>query len=97
VNATVFRHVVRQHRLRLLVVVVALTAWGMLMPIVYATFGVQMQDIARQFPALQQFTRFGGGDMFTLTGSIAVGYIHPITIALLAVFAIAFPLSGVVR
>ena len=94
-NATVFRHVVRQQRLRLLVVVVALTAWGMLMPIVYATFGVQMQDIVRQFPALQQFMRFGGGDMFTLSGSIAVGYIHPITIALLAVFAIAFPLSGV--
>jgi len=95
VSATVFRHVVRQHRLSLLVVVVALTGWGMLMPIIYATFGVQMQDIVREFPALQQFMRFGGGDMFTLSGSIALGYIHPIAIALLAVFAIAFPLSGV--
>ena len=94
-SATVFRHVVRQHRLSLLVVVVALTGWGMLMPIIYATFGVQMQDIVREFPALQQFMRFGGGDMFTLSGSIALGYIHPIAIALLAVFAIAFPLSGV--
>jgi beta-exotoxin I transport system permease protein len=94
-NATVFRHVVRQQRLRLLVVVAALTFWGTLMPLVYATFGVQMQDIVSQFPALQQFMRFGGGDMFTLSGSIAVGYIHPIAIALLAVFAIAFPLSGV--
>ena len=94
-NAAVFRHVVRQHRLRLLVVVAALTGWGMLMPIIYANFGVQMQDIVRQFPALQQFMRFGGGDMFTLPGSIAVGYIHPIAIALLAIFAIAFPLSGV--
>jgi ABC-2 type transport system permease protein len=95
VSAIVLRHVLRQQRLRLLVVVAALTAWGTLMPIVYATFGVQMQDIVRQFPALQQFMRFGGGDMFTLSGSIAVGYIHPIAIALLAVFAIAFPLSGV--
>lgn len=94
-SMTVFRHVLRQHRLRLLVVVAALTGWGMLMPIIYATFGVQMQDIVREFPALQQFMRFGGGDMFTLSGSIALGYIHPIAIALLAVFAISFPLSGV--
>lgn len=94
-SATVFRHVVRQRRLTLFVVVAALTGWGMLMPIIYATFGVQMQDIVREFPALQQFMRFGGGDMFTLSGSIALGYIHPIAIALLAVFAIAFPLSGV--
>lgn len=94
-NAAVFRHVLRQHRARLLIVVAALTGWGMLMPIVYATFGVQLQDIVRQFPAMQQFMRFGGGDMFTLTGSIALGYIHPISIALLAVFAIALPLSSV--
>lgn len=94
-SATVFGHVLRQHRLRLIVVVAALTFWGMLMPIIYATFGVQMQDIVREFPALQQFMRFGGGDMFTLSGSIALGYIHPIAIALLSVFAIAFPLSGV--
>jgi len=94
-NASILRHVLRQNRLRLLTVVAALTAWGMLMPIVYATFGVQLRDLVEQFPAMQQFMRFGGGDMFTLPGSIAVGYIHPIAIALLAVFAIAFPLSGV--
>jgi ABC-2 type transport system permease protein len=94
-NAAVFRHVVRQHRLRLIVVVAALTGWGMLMPIVYSAFGVQMREIIEQFPAMQQFTRFGGGDLFTLSGSIAVGYIHPIAIALLAVFAIVFPLSAV--
>lgn len=94
-SATVFRHVLRQQRLRLLVVVAALTGWGTLMPIVYATFGVQLQDLIRSFPQMQQFMHFGGGDMFTLSGSIAVGYIHPIAIALLAVFAIAFPLSGV--
>jgi ABC-2 type transport system permease protein len=94
-NATVFRHVLRQNRLRLLTVVAALTGWGMLMPVIYATFGVTLRDLVEQFPALQQFMRFGGGDMFTLSGSIAVGYIHPIAIALLAVFAIAFPLSGV--
>ena len=94
-NRVVFRHVLRQNLLRLVVVAAALTGWGTLMPIVYATFGVQMREIVEKFPALKQFTNFGGGDMFTLSGSIAVGYIHPIAIALLAVFAIVLPLSGV--
>jgi ABC-2 type transport system permease protein len=95
VSIAVFRHVVRQYRLRLIVIVAALTGWGMLMPVVYATFGVQMQQIVAQFPAMGQFTSFGGGDLFTLSGSIAIGYIHPIAIALLAVFAIVLPLSAI--
>ena len=94
-NSALLRHVLRQQRLRLLVVVVGLTIWGTLMPVIYATFGVTLRDIIEQFPMLEQFMQFGGGSMFTLPGSIALGYIHPIAIALLAVFAIAFPLSGV--
>jgi ABC-2 type transport system permease protein len=95
VNRTVFRHILRQNALRGAIVVAALTGWGMLMPLVYSAFGVTLKDIVQQFPMLQQFMHFGGGDIFTLTGSIALGYIHPIAIALLAVFAIAFPLSAV--
>jgi ABC-2 type transport system permease protein len=94
-NAAVFRHVLSQNRLRLLAIVAGLTVWGTLMPIVYATFGVTLRDIIVQFPMLEQFMQFGGGNMFTLAGSVGLGYIHPIAIALLAVFAIAFPLSGV--
>ncbi|MDP8904497.1 MAG: ABC transporter permease [Chloroflexota bacterium] len=94
-NLALFVHHLRQSRLRLLAVVAGLTVWGALMPIIYATFGVTLRDIGRQFPALEQMMRFGGGNVFTLPGSIALGYIHPIAIALLAVFAIAFPLSAV--
>ena len=94
-NATVFRQVLRQQRLRLLVVVVALTAWGTLMPIVYSSIGPQMASIIKQFPAFEQMAHFGGGDLFSLPGTISLGFIHPIAIALLAVFAIALPLSGV--
>jgi ABC-2 type transport system permease protein len=95
VNSTVFRHVLRQQRARLVAVVAALIGWGMLMPVVYTAFGLQAQAILQQFPALQQFMSFGGGDLFTLSGTVAFGYIHPIAIALLAVFAILLPLSGV--
>ena len=94
-NLSVFRHALRQNRGRLFAIVIGLAIWGTLMPIIYATFGVTLRDIITQFPMLEQFMQFGGGNIFTLPGSIALGYIHPIAIALLAVFAIAFPLSAV--
>ena len=36
-NLAVFRHTVRQHWVRLVAVLIGLTVWGMLMPIIYAT------------------------------------------------------------
>lgn len=94
-NLAVFRHTVRQNRARLPVIAAALLGWGMLMPVVYATFGVTMRDLIEQFPLIEQFANFGGGDVFTLPGSIAIGFIHPIAIALLSVFAIALPLGSI--
>jgi ABC-2 type transport system permease protein len=94
-SIAVFRHALRQNRLRLLAVTAALAVWGAVMPLIYSTFGVELQAIIRQFPMMEQFSRFGGGDMFSLTGTVAIGFIHPIAIALLGVFAIAFPLSAV--
>jgi ABC-type transport system involved in multi-copper enzyme maturation permease subunit len=43
----------------------------------------------------EQFARFGGGDVFTLAGSIALGFIHPIAIILTSVFAVGFSASAV--
>ena len=43
----------------------------------------------------QQFARFGGGDVFSLSGSIALGFIHPIAIILTSVFAVGFSASAV--
>ena len=94
-NSAVFRHALRQNRLRLLVVIAALVGWGALMPVIYAAFGAEMAEIIRQFPMMEQFTRFGGGNMFSLPGSIGLGFIHPIAIALLAVFAIVYPVMAV--
>ena len=94
-NAAVLRHAIRQNRVRLLVVCAALVAWGMLMPVIYSAFGVEMRSIIEQFPVIEQFTRFGGGNMFTLPGSVALGFIHPIAIALLSVFAVGYAVSAV--
>jgi ABC-type transport system involved in multi-copper enzyme maturation permease subunit len=42
-----------------------------------------------------EFARFGGGDVFSLAGSIALGFIHPIAIILTSVFAVGFAASAV--
>jgi ABC-2 type transport system permease protein len=94
-NLTVLRHAFRQNRARIVAVCLALIVWGTLMPIIYSAFGVEMRQIIEQFPMMEQFTRFGGGNMFTLPGSVALGFIHPIAIALLAVFAIGYTVNAV--
>ena len=43
----------------------------------------------------QEFARFGGGDVFSLAGSIALGFIHPIAIILTSVFAVGFSASAI--
>src|SRR5204863_250581 len=43
----------------------------------------------------RQFANFGGGDIFSLGGAIALGFIHPIAVALNAVFAVGFAAAAV--
>ena len=43
----------------------------------------------------KQPTNFGGGDVFSLAGAIALGYVHPISIILISIFAIGFSTSAV--
>jgi ABC-2 type transport system permease protein len=42
-----------------------------------------------------QFAQFGGGDIFSLTGSVAIGFIHPIAVGLNLVFAVGFSVAAI--
>ena len=74
---------------------VALGIWGFLMPVIYSQFGVQFKQLfdSGQFP--RQMAEFGGGDIFSLSGAIALGFVHPISVALVSVFAVGFATSAV--
>jgi ABC-2 type transport system permease protein len=95
VNRALLGHAWRANRLRLAVVTVALVIWGTLMPIVFDAFGTQVQDIfeSGQFPS--QLSQFGGGDIFSLTGAVALGFVHPISVGLVLVFAVGFGSTAV--
>ena len=89
-NRALFAQTWRAQRLKLAVVSSALVAWGFLMPVVYAKFGSQFRAIMDSGIVPAQFANFGGGDIFSLPGAVALGLIHPIAIILTSVFSVGF-------
>jgi ABC-2 type transport system permease protein len=94
-NGALFRQTWRAQRVKLTVVSIALIVWGFLMPLVYGKFGSQFQAVMDSGIFPEQFAKFGGGDIFSLPGSIALALIHPIAISLNAVFAVGFAASAI--
>lgn len=94
-NRVLFGYLWRSQRTKLLIVCVAMAAWNAFLPIIYQSFGIQMKTLVDSGVIPKQLTNFGGGDVFSLGGSIALGYVHPISIILVSIFAIGFATSAV--
>jgi ABC-2 type transport system permease protein len=88
-------HTWRSQWIKLAAVAAGLSIWGFLMPVIYATFGADLRDLLESGVFPRQFSEFGEGDVFSLSGSIALGFIHPIALVLISVFAVGFT-SGAV-
>ena len=94
-NGALLRHTWRLQRTKLAIVSIALAVWGFLLAVIYARFGSQFAAVMQSGILPEQFSRFGGGDVFSLSGSIALGLIHPIAIILTSVFVVGFSASAV--
>jgi ABC-2 type transport system permease protein len=94
-NRALFAHTWRANRARVLIVAVALAIWGTFLPIIYDSFGSTFKDIFASGALPPQFAQFGGGDVFSLSGSIAIGFIHPIAVGLNLVFAVGFTTAAI--
>ena len=94
-NWTLFRQTIRFQRVRLALVCAALAVWGFLLPVIYARFGSQFSAMMNSGLLPEEFANFGGGDVFSLPGSIALSFIHPIAIILISVFAIGFSAAAI--
>jgi ABC-2 type transport system permease protein len=95
VNGALLRHTWRLQRVKLAIVSVALTVWGFLLPVIYARYGSQFTALLNSGLLPEEFASFGGGDVFSLSGSIALSFIHPIAIILTSVFAVGFSAGAV--
>ena len=94
-NRALLAHTWRSQRLKLVVVCVALAIWSALLPVVYGTFGQTFKSIIDSGLIPKQLMQFGGGDIFSLSGAMALGAIHPISLILNSIFAVGFATSAV--
>jgi ABC-2 type transport system permease protein len=95
VSPVIFGRTWRALSLRTLVIAIGLAIWGFLLPVIYAQFGAQFSQLLDSGAFPKQFAEFGGGDVFSLSGSIALGFVHPISVALVCVYAVGFATSAV--
>jgi beta-exotoxin I transport system permease protein len=94
-SGALLRHTWRMQRVRLAFVSLALMIWGSLTPFIYAKFGSQFKALLDSGMYPRQFARFGGGDVFSLPGAVALSLIHPIALILASVFAVGFSTSAI--
>jgi ABC-2 type transport system permease protein len=91
-NLPVLRYTFAANALRLVVVAAGLILMGVIMPVVYAAFGQEMQQFIESVPFFSQMaSNFGGGDVMSLNGSLAVAFTHPFSLLLMGIIAIVFP------
>jgi ABC-2 type transport system permease protein len=83
-----FVQTLRWQRVRLIVVVLAGIAWGVIMPIIYDAFDDLIRDMANSGALPEQMLNIGSGSLFSLPGTITLGLQHPLALAMLGIFAV---------
>jgi ABC-2 type transport system permease protein len=94
-NGALLRHTWRVQRTKLAIVSLALAVWGFVPPLIYKQYGSQFAGLVESGLLPKEFARFGGGDVFSLPGSIALSLIHPIALILTSVFAVGFSAAAI--
>lgn len=87
-NGPLFRHSLRDLRLRAAILTVAAFGWGWLMVLVYTSFAPGLRQMMQVNPLIERFSQFGSGNFFTLPGALTLGFQHPFLIAVLGVVAV---------
>ena len=87
-NGRLLIQTLRWQRVRLLVITIAALGWGTLFPIFYSAFSDALRSLANSGTIPEQLFNFGSGSLFTLPGALTLGLEHPITLAMLGIFAV---------
>jgi ABC-2 type transport system permease protein len=78
----------RWNRVRLLALIAVSFGWGILMPVVYASFSDALKQLANSGTIPREFFNFGSGSIFTLPGVLTLGLQHPLAIAFIGIVAV---------
>ena len=87
-NLPLFGRTLAWHRVRWVIVTIAIFGWGVLIPVVYSAFSDAIRDLANSGVIPEELLNFGSGSLFSLPGAVTLGTQHPLAIALLGVFAV---------
>jgi ABC-2 type transport system permease protein len=87
-NLQLLLQTLRWNRVRLLVLIAASFGWGILMPVVYASFSDALKQLAASGTIPKEIFNFGSGSIFTLPGVLTLGLQHPLAIAFIGIFAL---------
>jgi ABC-2 type transport system permease protein len=91
VNGPLLRRTLAANAVRLLVISIGLGLMGVVMPVMFVAFGQEVGAFVESVPLLERFADFGGGNVFSLSGSMALAFSHPFTLLLLGIMAVAYP------
>jgi beta-exotoxin I transport system permease protein len=78
----------RWQRTRLLVVGLVAFGWGLLLPFFYATFADALSQMAQSGMVPEELLSMGSGNFFSLPGALTLGLQHPLSLAMLGIFAV---------
>ena len=94
-SGRLLRQTLRWQRVRLIVILVAGIAWGVLIPIIYGAFSEVFRDLVDSGAFPRELMNFGSGSLFTLPGAVTLGLQHPLAIAMVAIFAVGASATAV--
>ena len=95
INGPLLRRTWRAHGARVGLIALALAAWSFLLPVIYATFGRQMEALIESGIIPDAMLRLLGGGVFGLDASVALGVAHPFAIALQVVYPVGFAAAAI--
>ena len=82
-NLPLLRYTFGANALRVVIIALGLVLMGIVMPVMYSAFGVEMEEFIDSVPFFAQMIEgFGGGNVLSLTGSMAFAFQHPFTLLL---------------
>ena len=86
-NFTLLARLIRGHRVRLLLGLAVVVAWSLLFPVIYEAFKGQEVNVPGKPSGLTNFS--------TLASTIAIGFIHPISIALFGMLSAGLAVGAI--
>jgi hypothetical protein len=94
-NLRLLLQTLRWNRVRLVALIAAAFGWGILMPVVYASFSDALKQLANSGTIPKEFFNFGSGSIFTLPGVLTLGLQHPLAIAFIGIFAVGSTVGAI--